>query len=262
MADEILPPVEIPAVAPAPEPVVVPVAEPVVEPNTPAPESVPAETSLLGEDAAPAEPIAPEPKPDDAPADEPKEGDATVETKEGEGSQSDEPAPLPTYEAFTLPDGAVIDNEVLGEFTKDLGELQNLTKADQAEMQKFGQKLVDRHTAAIDETVKRLTDHYTETWEKQKTDWKDAFEKDPDIGGNRRDTTLKSALSVIGTYGGTTDQQKELRTLLNDTGIGNNPAVIRLLAKVGEQLVEGKPLPASAPVKGSQSKVAKRYGTT
>jgi hypothetical protein len=225
--------------------------------NTPAPESAeaPAEKSLLGaDDAAPAAETPEEDKnPDDA--EKPAEGD-----KKEEASQSVEPAPLPTYEPFTLPDGVQIDDKTLGEFTTELGEIERLTGADHAKMQEFGQKLVDRHTAVVNETLERLTEYYSNTWEKQKTDWKDAFENDPEIGGNRKDTTLKEALSAIRTYGGSAEQQQELRSLMNQTGVGNNPALIRLLAKAGAALAEGKPVPATSAGKGPTSKIQKRYG--
>lgn len=252
-----------------------PAAMPAAEPATPAvpaqedvpavPAEKPAEATLLGDDAAaetaPATPDTPDTT---TPAEAPKEGDAPkegeAEPKKEEASQSDEPAPLPTYEAFTLPDGFQMDDAKLGEFTKELGEFQNLTKADQKAVQEFGQRLVDRHIALTQEHQQRLVEHFTTTWEKQKNDWKDAFEADPEIGGNRKDTTLKAAKEFIRTYGGDESQRKEISKLMNETGIGNHPALIRLLAKAGEQLAEGRPLPAQKPPAAPQSKVDKRYG--
>lgn len=244
-------------------PVDAPAVEAPVETPAPDVDSSPLEqeATLLGSepegdspdaDAVPETPA--EPKPDD----ESGEVDAGTD----EASQSDEPASLPTYEAFTLPEGFSADDEMFGQFTKELGELQNLTKADQAKMQEFGQKMIDQHVTAINDTVSRLNDYYTNAWEKQKNDWKDSFETDPDIGGNRRDTTLKSAKEAIKAYGGTADQQQALRQLFDQTGIGNHPQIIRFMANVGANLAEGKPVPASIPAKAPQSKLAKRYGST
>lgn len=182
------------------------------------------------------------------------------EVKKDEGTQSDNPAPSPEYEAFTLPEGLTFEDDKIKEFTKDLGEFEGLAKADHAEVQKFGQKLVDRHIAEVQETVKRLNEHYTKAWEKQKNDWKESFVKDPEIGGNQQDTTVKAALEFIRTHGGTDSHQKEFRDLMETTGIGNHPAMIRMLANAMKANREGGPLPAAKPVPEATSKVSKRYG--
>lgn len=191
-----------------------------------------------------------------------KSPDAPVEIKKEEVAQSVEPAPLPTYEAFKLPEGFTFADDKLSEFTKELGEFQNLTKADQAEMQKFGQKLLDRHISGVQETVTRLNEQYANAWEKQKVDWKEAFQKDPEIGGNRQETTVQAALQFIRTHGGTEAQQQEFRQLMESSGLGNHPAMIRMLAKASMNMSEGKPLPATKPEPQATSKVAKRYGGT
>lgn len=204
--------------------------------------------SLLGGEVKKTEDKAPDPQP--APVEQPKE----------EVTQSAEPAPLPTYEAFTLPEGISLDDKSLGEFTKTLGEFQTESKAEQALVQKLGQKLVDRHVAEVTSAINRLEQHYVSTWEKQKSDWKEAFASDPEIGGNRQQTTLNAAIEFIRTHGGTDVQQKEFRDLMDATGIGNHPAVIRMLANANLAMAEGKPLPAAKPVPQKLSKVQKFYG--
>lgn len=298
MADEIIP-ATVPAVASTPAAVASPspvadspAATPsiVTTPTTPAeasppvtqaadaaPVAKPAETVLGAEPVKTIENKSPEAqKPAEVKADSP------VEIKKEEGKQSDEPAPLPTYEAFKLPEGFTLENEKLGEFTKELGEFQTRTKAEQVAVQEFGQKLVDRHIAEVQTTVKRLNEHYTQAWEKQKIEWKDAFVKDPEIGGNRQETTVKSAVEAIDRGSSylsldvKMDQAKasshasEFRQVMETTGIGNHPAVIRVLNGLNKEIAdlrakyetEGgvKPLPGTKPVAQSTSKVAKRYG--
>lgn len=191
------------------------------------------------------------PKEEIKPADEKK----TDEVKKDEGKQSDEPAPLPTYE-FELSEDSPLDKDKLTDFTKDLAEFETLTKADHAEMQKFGQKMVDRYVAE----VQRLNDEYINAWEQQKNDWKDSFVKDPEIGGNRQTTTINSALEFIRTHGGNETQQQEFRKLMDTTGIGNHPAMIRVLANAMNANREGSPIPGFKPAPENRSKVATRYG--
>ncbi len=223
-----------------------------------------AETALGSDpNAKPAE-TEPEVKTEDkAPdAEGEKPADEAVEQPKEEGSQSEEPAQLPTYEAFTLPEDVKLDDEKLGEFTKELAQFETDTKADHAKMQQFGQKLLDRYVAETQDNNKRLVEYFTNTWEKQKSDWKEAFEKDPEIGGNRKDTTVNAALEFIRTHGGNETQQQEFRDLMESTGIGNHPAMIRLLAKANMAMAEGKSLPATKVAPETRSKIDKRYGTT
>lgn len=234
------PPVESPPAAVAP----------LQPPEAPIPAAAPAETpavvaatSLLGTE--------PEAKKEDKPA----EVKVDAEKKE-EGGQSGEPAPLPVFEAFKLPEGFSPDDAKLGEFTKELAEFETVTKADHAKMQEFGQKLVDRHIAE----VQRLNDFYKTAFENQKNDWKQSFEKDPEIGGNRAQTSINAAIQFIETHGGSTEQKAEFRNLMNTTGVGNHPALIRILAKANAVLAEGKPLPGTKPPAASTSKVERRYG--
>lgn len=242
------------------------VAAPAVQ-AAPAPD-VSAETkkaeTVLGTSPAPEVPK--EPPKDPAP---PAEGDtpaaAPVEPKKEEGSQSAEPAPLPAYENFTLPEDIKLDDAKLGEFTKDLGEFERDSGIDHAKAQAFGQKLLDRYVAETQENNKRLIEHFTNSWEKQKNDWKTAFENDPDIGGNRKETTVNDALQAIA-RGGDETQQKEFRDVMEATGIGNHPAVIRHLANLNRIIAKyetetATPLAGTKPALPAQSKVQKRYGT-
>lgn len=224
-------------------PVVVEAPAPVVEaPKTP---EVKAET-VLG-DALSKESKPPEVKPE-----------AKVEAKT-EG-QSAEPAPPPVYDPFTMPEGITLDTERVGKFTEILSELETTGKVDHSLVQQFGQKAVDFHLSEMKKASEDLTKKYVEIWDKQKLDWKDTFLKDPEIGGNRFQTTVDSALTFIRTHGGTTEQQTEFKNLMESSGLGNHPAMIRLLANAGRTMAEGKPLAASKPVPATKSKVETMYG--
>lgn len=188
----------------------------------------------------------------------PKVEGETVENKP-EG-QSDEPAPPPTYEAFTIPEDVSLEPERLKEFTDILGEFEGKTKADHAFVQEFGQKAVDFHVSEVKKTVEALNKSLAESWENTKTEWKDSFMKDPEIGGNRWQTTVDAASSFIRTHGGTAEQQSEFRKLMDMSGVGNHPAMIRLLASAGRAMSEGRPLAATSPVSPPKSKVATMYG--
>ena len=221
-----------------------------VEPTKEAP-------GLLGTDPAAAKPAE---KPTEPVKPDAVAPDAT-QPKE-EASQSAEPAPLPTYEPFKIPEGFQADTEKLGEFTKELAEFESLSKADHAATQALGQKLMDRHISELKEALDRQTKLYTDFWEKKKNDWKESFIKDPELGGNRMETTINNGRDIIRNYGGTPEQQQELRSVLVESGLEGHPALIRLLNNISKSplVTEGKPLSAAKPVSAPQSKRGKWYG--
>lgn len=240
-----------PAVVPTPAPIeAVPAI--VEAPKVDAPvEVAPVAPSILGEALAPtevkesAEPVVAEAPKEEAPKDE--------------GGQSVEPAPPPKYDAFVLPEGVALDETRVGEFTNILSSLELEGKADHAKLQEAGQKIVDLYINEQKQAVEKLSEHYANLWEKQKTDWREATVKDPEFGGNRLQTTLDAASTFIRTHGGTKEQQAELRSLMDSSGLGNNLAVIRLFATAGRSMSEGRPLTAPKPVSQPKSKVETMY---
>lgn len=226
-----------PPAEPAPVPEPTPAAEPVEMPK--------ADTLLGGEKKI-------EEKPDET-----KEQPAPEE-KPAEETPAEEPTPA--YEPFALPENVAFDAEKMGEFTKTLGEFEKTTKASHEEVQKLGQSLIDRHVAEVESTLQRYTKSLTEAWNKQKNDWKNNFLKDPEFL-NRTDTAVNSAIDAIGVYGGDSKQQEEFRNLMETTGVGNHPAMIRLLSNVMVAKAEPRPLAAPQIAKpATQSKIQKMYG--
>ena len=249
-------PVEVVQTAPVtPAPVPAPVAETPPAPAVEAPVAPVESTTALGDALKPEIKPAVEPDPNAPKA---------AETVEG---QSDEPAPppkevpeAPKYEPFTLPENVSLDEAKVSEFTNLLSDLEMKGKADHALVQEFGQKAVDLFINEQKNLVEQINKTQLDTWEKTKTTWKDQTLADPEIGGNRFQTALTSAQTFIRTHGGTAEQQAEFRALMDTSGLGNHPAMIRLLAKAGASMVEGSPLAATKPVTPSKSKTETMYG--
>jgi len=238
------------------------VEQPVVETvETPKSETVLGEAlDATQEEASVETPTEQAEKPEEVKSEETPEKVEASEEQKNEGGQSEETAPPPKYDPWVLPEDIKLDEERIGEFSNLLAELETSGKATHEAVQAFGQKAVEFHINEVKKTVEQLTDYYQKTWEKQKTDWKESFLKDPDIGGNRFQTTVDSALTFIRTHGGTPEQQKEFRSLMETSGLGNHPAMIRLLANAGRAMSEGRPIAATKPVSQSKSKTATLYG--
>lgn len=270
MSETITPVAAEPVVAPVAAPIGAPESAPVAEtlsnggaaaspdggvapasPPAAEPIAAPVPSTVLGDALKPA-PVTPVAPVEAAPL-------APAEPAKVEG-QSDEPAPPPTYEPFTVPDGVTLQPERLGDFTSLLGEFEGQSKADHAAVQAFGQKLVERHVAEVQRTLADVQKLNDAKWDRQKMAWHDEFMADPEIGGNRFQTSVDSAIQFIRTHGGSDEQQAEIRQLMNDSGIGNHPAMIRLLAKAGMAMSEGRPLAGRMPAAPPKSNTQKMYG--
>lgn len=152
--------------------------------------------SILDEhvEEAPAEPA----KPDDKPAD-------------------DKPVVPETYEAFAVPEGMTLDAaavEAAAPIFKELGLGQ-----EQA------QKIVDIYAGlsakAEEANAQALREHNANLIK--------AVKEDPTLGGAALPLTLASAKSAIAKFG-----TPELNKLLIETGMSNEPEMLRFLKKVGE----------------------------
>lgn len=253
---------------PAPAPVATPVE---TAPSAPEPISeIPEAPSLLNSEVKPATPVveevkpveeAPETKPTElAPQEVDKTTDEEPKPTDDQGGQTEDPAPPPSFEPFVVPEGVQLDNDKVSEFTNILSELELNGKVDHALVQAFGQKAVDFHVNELKQTVENLNKLYQLNWEKTQNDWKESFLKDPELGGARANTTLDAANRFIRTHGGTPEQQKEFRELMNKSGLGNHPTMIRILANAARNLREGQPLQAPKPAPAPKSKTATLYG--
>lgn len=200
-----------------------------IEPATPADDPSGAADTVLGgtekadvakaPDAKPADKVEGEAKPDAKPA------DVKVET--------------PVYEEFKLPENYTADKESMSEFTKVLGELETAKdKLDHKGYQEAGQKLIDLGTKAINQSVTRLNEYYTQIHNEQKAKWFDAFKADPEIGGNseRIMATTSNVRDALNQYGGSKEQIEEIRSVMKDSGVGNNPSIIRLIHNMNNEI--------------------------
>lgn len=151
---------------------------------------------------------------------------ATVAATDGSATVAKVGAPE-KYGDFKLPDGVKLE-------AADVTELQAYAKTHNL-TQEQAQALVDR-------TVKTRTDTETAVIAKQQeavkqlaTDWKTQTQADKEIGGDNLTASLATAVKARDAFG-----SPELIRILNDSGMGNHPEVVRFFAKVGKAMSEDK----------------------
>ena len=141
---------------------------------------------------------------------------------------------------FKIPDGVETDQKTLDEFTKVAKELKLSPES--------AQKLVDLRAAAV-QTAK-------EQHAATVAGWADAVKADKELGGDKLAENLAIAKKAIDLG------PPELKTLLEDSGLGNHPAVFKWAHAVGKALSEDTfKAGSSAPAVG-KSTASVLYGGT
>lgn len=151
--------------------------------------------------------------------------------QEGEGGgEADAPAGAPEKYELSAPEGATFDTAAFEAVEPVLREL-GLTN-EQA------QKLVDGYAEKIvPSLMERANDAVLTRAADTRREWADAFASDPEIGGPNKDRTIADAARAFDHYG--MKKGEGIRQLLDESGLGNHPDMIRFVARVGRDLDEG-----------------------
>lgn len=125
-----------------------------------------------------------------------------------------------SYADFEMPEGMQLDEAVLGDFSALAKEL-NLPQ-DQA------QKIVD---IASQKLLPAWQEQLSNQWKEQLTGWANESRNDEEIGGSKLPQALHSATKALDAFG-----TPALREVLETTGIGNHPEMIRFASKIGNSI--------------------------
>ncbi|SEB24786.1 hypothetical protein [Paraburkholderia sartisoli] len=147
----------------------------------------------------------------------PVEGDAA---KPGE-KPADEAKPAEVTYEFKLPEGVEFKGELLDELKTTAKEL-GLTQEQAQRVADLGAKQAQGFAAQLVAQQKTLTDE----WAQQTT-------TDKEIGGDKLPDNLGVAKKALDSFG-----TPALKTLLNQSGLGNHPEVVRFMVKAGKAISE------------------------
>lgn len=158
------------------------------------------------------------------PTDAPKPGEGQGEgTKEGDDKGKPQGAPE-KYEAFKMPEGFAVDEQLLGEFEPTLKEL-GLT-------QEAAQKVIDFAPKVIEKTVQQTTAKVLDQLGiADHAKWAEQSKNDKEFGGEKLAENLGVVRRALDTFG-----TPELRAALNKVGLGNHPEVLRFFYRAGKTI--------------------------
>ena len=144
-------------------------------------------------------------------------GSTDGDTKEATKTEEVKTGAPEKYE-FKAPEGRNFDNEVINTFSEVAKELNLSQESAQKVLDRVGPKMVERQMAELEAIRKG---------------WIDSSKVDKEFGGDAIDVNMSTAKKALDAFG-----TPELKTLLNQSGLGNHPEVIRFFFRAGKSISE------------------------
>lgn len=142
--------------------------------------------------------------PTDTQADGSKSEDAATENQSNDADYD-----------FTLPEGFTANEELAGEL-KVLAKENGLSK-------EVAQKFADLGV--------KMQQQQAEAWQTQVDQWAEQVKTDKELGGEKFDENISLAKQALDKFGG-----QELKDLLQSTGFGNHPAIVKAFYNIGKSV--------------------------
>lgn len=177
------------------------------------------ETSLINEEA--------DLEKDGKDGDKNEEGKADGDKKADDDSKKDDKKDVKApdeYKDFTVPEGyEALDPEALAEF----GEVAKEADLSQEDAQKF----VDMYARKM----RAAQEAQANAWADTLKSWREESTKDEEIGGPKFQESVGNAKKALDVFG-----NEKLKSILDQTGMGNNVELIRMLSKIGAAVSNDK----------------------
>ena len=160
---------------------------------------------------------------------------------EGEGKPAAKADGAPESYEFTIPEGSNVDEAGIKAFSEFAREANLSQEAAQALMDKLAPAMAQRQAEVI---------------ESVKAEWIASTKADAEFGGDKLAENLGVAKKALETFG-----SDALRQLLNETGLGNHPEIIRAFYRAGKAISEDRLVVGGGGVAGPQTLADRLYPT-
>lgn len=150
--------------------------------------------------------------------------EATAEAKPDQAKPDDKPQGAPEeYAEFTLPEGYAMDADLAGDLKAE-AKAMNLTQEQAQKLADLGAKQMQKFQAMQVDAMEKAS----ETWVAE-------AKADKEFGGEKFEENLGFASKAMAEFG-----TPELRTLLNQSRMGNHPELIRFMIRAGKAISDDK----------------------
>ena len=172
------------------------------------------------------------------PSENPPEGGATAQDRPSENGDKPQQPAVPEQYEFKPPEGVEFDEATIGVYAEAAREAGLSQQAADIVLNKIAPHLAQQQAARLAEA---------------RNDWARQSRADAEFGGGKLDENLAVAKKAVDALA-----SPELKTLLEQSGLGNHPEIIRLFYRAGRSLsqdafVGGKAAQADAQSIFSQS---------
>ena len=140
-----------------------------------------------------------------------------------DGAEAPPAKVVPDSYTFTAPEGQTLDAEAVAEFSGIAKEF-GLSQEEGQKVADIGAKLAQRWETKQAETLQTAS-----------AEWAAAATADKEYGGDKLEASMTAAKKALTAFG-----SPELTTLLNGSGLGNHPEVIRFMVRAGKAVSEDR----------------------
>ncbi len=141
------------------------------------------------------------------------------------------------YDAFVMPEGLVNSEELSSEFV-ELAHSMELPQESAQQLVNLAAKQMQSHIA-----------EQAQQWADTRKEWVAQIKADPKLGGTKINETLERAQRSLRTFG-----TPELTSVFEDSGLGDNPHLIRFLAHLDKTVSEDSCIDGDAVGSSSNNK--------
>ena len=146
----------------------------------------------------------------------PQQGGEQADRKTGDEAPELKTDVAPETYEFKAPEGQAFDKEFLKVYSETAKELNLTQEKAQTLIDKISPVLEQRQMARIQEI---------------RSDWEQSSRSDKEFGGDKLDANLSVAKQALDKHG-----TPELKELINMSGLGNHPELIRFFYRVGKEM--------------------------
>lgn len=173
---------------------------------------------------------------------------ATTETTQAATPQATSEAQpaapaVPEKYELKLPEGSTLDQSAIDRVSAYAKEMKL--------SQDMAQAVLDREHLAVDSYAKALDSQFAAV----KEEWKQNGFKDKEIGGDAYRENAELAKRVVAKYA-----SEEFAKILDESGYGNHPELIRTFLRIGKAMAEDKLVMPGAQAGGKKSAEELFYG--